>query len=307
MTALRLVFLGTPDFAVPALKALRGSRHTLVAVYTRPARPGGRGLKLNKSPVQALAEAAKIPVFTPGNFKGAEAVRAFEGHRADAAVVAAYGVILPEAVLNAPALGCINIHASLLPRWRGAAPIARAILAGDAETGISIMQMDKGLDTGPVLAKESVAITPAATAGTLHDRLAELGALMILPSLEGLAAGKLKPRPQDEKRATYASKIAKAECAIEWGEDAETVARKVRALSPAPGAWTSFKGARVRILEGAAEPGKGKPGEVLDNALSVACGKNAYRVARLQREGKAALDAGAFLRGTPIQKGERLG
>jgi len=307
MTALRLVFLGTPDFAASALKALIASPHQIVAAYTRAARRAGRGMKVTKSPVQRLAEAKKIPVFTPANLKDAETRKRFQSHGADAAVVAAYGLILPEAILSAPRLGCVNLHPSLLPRWRGAAPIARAILAGDAETGLSIMKMDEGLDTGPVLVAERVAITPADTTGTLQDRLAELAALMIVPALEGLASGKVKGRPQEDKAATAAPKISKAECEIDWTDDAEALARKVRALSPAPGAWTAHKGTRLRILAGETREAKGKPGEVLDDALTIACGKGAYRISRLQREGKSALEAAAFLRGTAVNKGERLG
>ena len=307
MTARRLVFMGTPEFAVPALKALLASANPVVAVYTRPPKRAGRGMALHKSPVQKLAEAVRVPVFTPVHFKDPKTVRQFQGHRAEAAVVAAYGLILPPAVLSAPSLGCVNIHASLLPRWRGASPIAHAILAGELETGVSIMKMEQGLDTGPVLARESVAITPGDTAGTLHDRLAELGALMIVPALEGLALGKLKPRAQDEKSASYAPKISKADCEIDWKEAADVIARKVRALSPSPGAWTSLKGTRLRVLEGTPMAGKGRPGEVLDSALTIACGKDAYRIARLQREGKSPLEAAAFLRGGPLKKGERLG
>jgi methionyl-tRNA formyltransferase len=306
MTGLRLVFMGTPDFAMPALKALLASPHSVIAAYAQPPRPAGRGLALAKSPVQRLAEANDIPVFTPVHFKDAETQAEFSGHRADAAVVAAYGLILPEAILAAPRFGCINIHASLLPRWRGAAPIARAILAGDSETGITLMRMEKGLDTGPILAQERVAITPADNAGTLHDRLAELGALMIVPALDALAKGKLIARLQDEARATLAPKISKADAEIHWREPADAVARKVRAFSPAPGAWTVWKGTRLRVLAGTVIEGKGAPGEALDNQLGVACGKGAYRITRLQREGKAPLEAGAFLRGAPVAKGERL-
>lgn len=306
MAPLRLIFMGTPAFAVPALAALIESRHKVIAAYTRAPKPAGRGMREAKSPVHRLAEKHDIPVFTPRNFKREEDAETFREHKADAAVVAAYGLILPEEVLEAPRLGCINIHASLLPRWRGAAPIQRAILAGDRESGISIMVMDEGLDTGPVLAREAVALTEKETGGRLHDKLAALGASLIVPALEGFAAGKLVPAPQDEAKAAYAPKIQRGETLIDWEKSATEVDRQVRAFQPRPGAWFPWRGKRFQVLEGTTSKGRGKPGEVLDDRLTVACGRGAYRIEKLQREGKKPLSADAFLRGTPVKKGEVL-
>ena len=304
--SLRLVFMGTPDFAVPTLQALIDAGHDLVAVYTQPPRPAGRGHKLQPSPVHKLAEAHGIPVLTPRSLRKEEAQTVFAAHLADAAVVVAYGLILPAAVLAAPRLGCFNLHASLLPRWRGAAPIQRAIMAGDAETGATVMQMDEGLDTGPMLLRETLPIGPETTAGSLHDALATRGAPLMLRALEELAAGRLIPRPQPEDGVTYAEKIDKAEARIDWSRPAAELDRQIRGLSPFPGAWFEHEGERVKVLLSALADGQGVPGTVLDGGLSIACGAGAVRLLRLQRAGKAALDAEVFQRGRPIPAGARL-
>lgn len=306
MTGLRLIFMGTPDFAVDTLKVLAASQHKVVAVYTQPPRPADRGMTPKKSPVQIIAEIKSIPVLTPKNFKDAKDVKAFKDLKADLAVVAAYGLLLPEAVLNEPKLGCINIHASLLPRWRGASPIQYAILYGDKESGISIMQMEKGLDTGPVLVQKVVSLTPSETADTLHDKLAKLAAHMIVPTIDALAAGKLEPQRQNDSEAMLAPKIGKDEGEIDWCKGSFAIERKVRAFTPAPGAWFKWEGRRIRILNGTTVSKTGTPGEVLDENLLIACGKDAYRILRLQREGKKAMSAAEFLRGTPVPKGTKL-
>ena len=248
MTRLRLAFMGTPDFAVPCLDALVAAGHGIAAVYTQPPRQAGRGRKPRPSPVQMAAERHGFEVRTPLSLKDAGEQAAFAALNLDAAVVVAYGLMLPKPVLAAPRLGCLNIHASLLPRWRGAAPIQRAIMAGDPETGVTIMQMDEGLDTGPMLLRESIAIAADETAGTLHDRLAELGARLIVDALEGLAAGRLRATPQPADGAVYAAKLTRADEVIDWRRSADEIARQVRALSPAPGAWFAAKGERIKVL-----------------------------------------------------------
>jgi methionyl-tRNA formyltransferase len=309
---LRLAFLGTPDFAVATLKALIDAGHDVVCVYTRPPRPAGRGMEMRPSPIEAFARERGIEVRSPQSLKPEEEQAAFAALGVDAAVVVAYGLLLPPAVIHAPRFGCFNVHASLLPRWRGAAPIERAIMAGDAETGISIMQMDEGLDTGPVLVEERVAITQETTAGTLHDALATLGAGLMVRALEGVAAGTLDARPQPEEGATYAAKLAKAESRIDWARSAQEVSCRVRALSPVPGAWFEAKrgkqDVRVRVLEARIVEGKGAPGEVIDgDGLTVACGSGALRLLRLQRAGGKPMEAGEFLRGMALPAGTRLG
>jgi methionyl-tRNA formyltransferase len=301
---MRLVFMGTPDFAVPALDAL-AARHDIACVYTRPPKPGGRGQQPRPSPVAARAEALGLPVRTPVSLRGPEAALGLAALRPEVAVVVAYGLILPQAVLEAPARGCLNIHASLLPRWRGAAPIQRALIAGDAETGISIMAMQAGLDTGPVLIAEKVAIGPRDTAGTLHHRLAALGARLIAAALDRLDA--LEPVPQPELGVTYAAKIDKAEARVDWRRPAAGVDRLIRGLSPFPGAWAELAGERVKLLLSEVAPGDGPPGTLLDDRLTVACGEGAVRLLRLQRAGRGAMDADAFVRGLPVRAGERLG
>ncbi|MBP2228141.1 methionyl-tRNA formyltransferase [Azospirillum agricola] len=313
MTApLRLVFMGTPDFAVPSLAALIGAGHAVVCVYSQPPRPAGRGQQVQASPVHRFAEEHGIPVRTPKSLRNAEAQAEFAALDADAAVVAAYGLILPQPVLDAPRLGCVNVHGSLLPRWRGAAPIQRSILAGDAETGITIMQMDIGLDTGAMLSKEAVAITPATTASSLHDELAALGARMIAPALAGLAAGTLAAEPQPEEGVTYAAKLTREDGRLDWTRDAACVERQVRALTPWPGCWFDVEGERgtERIKVLAAElvaDASGAPGTLLDDRLTVACAEGAVRLTRVQRPGKAPVDGAAFLRGFALSVGGPVG
>ena len=298
-----IAFMGTPDFAVPALVALHEAGHELVCVYTQPPSPAGRGKKLQPSPVHRKAKELGIEVRHPTSLKNQDAQAEFAALQADVAVVAAYGLILPQAVLDAPSYGCLNIHASILPRWRGAAPIHRAILAGDAETGVTIMQMEAGLDTGPMLAK---VITPidAKTTGELTEELAELGAnamVGVLNDLEHLAA-----IPQDDGAATYAPKIDKAEARIDWSKPAEEIERLARGLAPFPGAWSESDGERVKLLRAELAEGSGNPGEVLNEDFTIACGSGAIRPLRLQRAGKPAMDREDFLRGNPIAKGTIL-
>jgi len=301
---MRLIFMGTPDFSVPVLDALVEAGHEVAAVYCQPPRPAGRGKKDRPSPVQARAEALGLRVRHPASLKGARDQAEFVALGADVAVVVAYGLILPKAVLDAPRFGCLNIHASLLPRWRGAAPIQRAIMAGDTKTGVSIMAMEAGLDTGPVLMREAVTIGPQETAGGLHDRLSGLGARLIVEALARL--DDLVPEPQPETGATYAAKIDKAEARVDWSRPAAEVDRLIRGLSPFPGAWCEAGGERVKLLAARLAEGEGAPGEVLDAALDVACGTGAVRLLRLQRAGRAAQDAREFLRGTPWPPGTRL-
>jgi methionyl-tRNA formyltransferase len=302
----RLIFMGTPDFAVPALQALIAAGHNVAGVYSQPPRPAGRGQDVKKSPVHLAAEAKNIPVFTPKSLKNAEAQQEFKNLNADIAVVAAYGLILPKAVLDAPRLGCINIHASLLPRWRGAAPIHRALLAGDKESGITIMQMDEGLDTGAMLLKEKIAIMSTTTAQQLHDDLASLGAKMAVEAVAGLLAGKLTATPQPEKGVTYAHRLTREEGKLDWEEDAAVLERKVRALNPWPGVFFEAKGERIKILGAELADASGAPGTLLDARFAVACGKNALRLTRVQREGRGAMGGEAFLRGFAVKPGEKL-
>ena|SRR5690554_3161601 len=306
MTALRLAFLGTPDFSVPCLVALAEAGHEIACVYSQPPRPAGRGHKLRPSPVQRLAEERGWPVRTPLSLRDGQEQADFAALDLDAAIVVAYGLILPKAILEAPRLGCINVHASLLPRWRGAAPIQRAILAGDRETGVTIMQMDEGLDTGPMLLRRSLAITERDTGASLHDRLAELGAAALVEGLAGLTAGRLQPQPQPEDGVTYAEKLRREEAQLDWSRPAEALARQVRAFTPWPGAWFDVDGERIKVLEAAAVDGQGVPGQVLDDRLTVACGEGALRLTRLQRPGRAPMDADALLRGFAIAPGTQL-
>ncbi len=304
---LRLVFMGTAGFALPSLRALAAGRHRLVAVYTQPPRPAGRGLRARPSPVEIAAEGLGLPVRRPASLRIPEIQAELRALEADLAVVAAYGLILPPPVLAAPGLGCINLHASLLPRWRGAAPIQRALLAGDRETGITIFQMEPGLDTGPILAMERVAIGPASSAQSLHDELAALAARMIGPAIDDLAAGRAAARPQPEDGVTYAAKIDKAEGRLDWTEPAALLERKLRALNPWPGCWTELEGHRLRVLAAEIAPGRGLPGEVLDERLTVACGDGALRLTQVQPAGGSAMPSAAFLRGHKVPVGLRLG
>ena len=309
MSRLRLVFMGSPDFAVPVLNALLDAGHEVAGVYSQPPRPAGRGHREHPCPVEALARRRGLAVRTPHTLKGEDEQRAFADLGADAGVVAAYGLILPRPVLEAPRLGCLNVHASLLPRWRGAAPIQHAILAGDAETGITIMAMDEGLDTGPVLLAEALPIGPATTAGALHDELAGLGARLIVEALDGLAAGTVTSHPQPPHGATYAGKLERADGRLDWRRPADELERRVRALNPWPGTWFEHGGERLKVLAAGleAEAGGGQPGTVLDDRLLVACASGALRLERLQRPGRAAAEAGDFLRGYPLAAGTRLG
>jgi len=305
---MRLVYMGTPDFAVPALAALLAAGHEVACVYTQPPRPAGRGQKEQRSPVHELAAARGLAVRTPASLKSDAAQRELADLEPDAAVVAAYGLILPKAVLAAPRLGCVNIHASLLPRWRGAAPIQRAILAGDAETGVTIMQMDEGLDTGAMLRQATTPIGPDDTAQTLHDRLAGIGAGEIVAVLRDLEAGAVTPRPQPAEGVTYAAKLARADGRLDWTRPAAALERQVRAFDPWPGAWFEHAGERIKVL--AAKPVQGvtgAPGTVVAAGPIVACGEGGLQLLRLQRPGKAPLDAGPFLRGFPMPSGTRLG
>src|SRR4051812_10295931 len=310
MTPLKVIFMGTPDFAAVALKALVAAGHHIVAVYSQPPRPAGRGNALRKSPVQLLAEERGFTVRTPALLKSAEAQAEFAAFDADIAVVAAYGLILPPPILDAPRRGCLNIHASLLPRWRGAAPIQRAILAGDAETGISIMQMDAGLDTGAVLLEKRIGIGPTETAGALHDRLASLGAAAIAEALGTL--DRLRPTPQPMEAVTYAAKITPDEARLDWAKDAVALERAVRAFNPVPGAWTVLpNGERLKVLVAEVErhrnPGTAEPGTVLDDALAIACGApSALRPTFVQRPGKKPMPTLEMLRGLALKKGDRL-
>jgi methionyl-tRNA formyltransferase len=300
---MRIIFMGTPDFAVPALSALHAAGHEMVCVYTQPPRAAGRGKKLTPSPVQVAAEELGLAVRCPLSLKNAEAQGAFAALDAHVAVVAAYGLILPQAVLDAPLFGCLNIHASLLPRWRGAAPIHRAIAAGDAVTGMTIMQMEAGLDTGPMLHKVSVPVGRKTT-GELTAELAQTGAAAMVEVLADLAA--YPPAPQDEAAAIYAPKIDKSEAHIDWQASAEVIERKVRALAPFPGAWFDLGGERVKLLLAEVADGAGAPGEVLDERLTIACGTRALRPLRLQPAGKPAMELAAFLNGRDVAAGTRL-
>ena len=304
---MKLVFMGTPDFAVPILESLVEAGHRVAAVYSQPPRPAGRGHKEQLSPVHARAAHLGILVRTPTSLRTAEAQAEFAALEADAAVVAAYGLILPKAILDAPRLGCVNVHASLLPRWRGAAPIQRAILAGDAETGVTIMRMDVGLDTGPMLIRESILLLPDATASWLHDMLAAMGSRLILPALEGLDEGTLAAVPQPEDGVTYARKLSKDEGRLDWSRPAAELERMVRALNPWPGVWFALGPERVKVLEAVMTPADGAPGTVLDEQLTIACGRYALRPVRVQRAGKAPMTAAEMLRGHAIPKGTVLG
>jgi methionyl-tRNA formyltransferase len=307
---LRLIFMGTPEFSVPTLLELAAHGHDVAAVYTRAPKPGGRGMKLQATPVELEARRLGIAVFTPSTLKSPEALAQFRSHNADAAVVVAYGMILPQAVLDAPASGCFNLHASLLPRWRGAAPINRAIMAGDAETGVMVMKMDAGLDTGDIATAERVAITDEMTAADLHDRLSRLGADLMVRAMAALERGQLQLTKQRDEGVTYAAKIDKAEARIDWNGPAHAVLRHIHGLSPFPGAWSEMSvedvPSRIKILRCALTSGSGEPGTVLDDQLTIACADGAIRITELQRAGKAPMKATEFLRGVPVKAGARF-
>ncbi|AHF82186.1 methionyl-tRNA formyltransferase [Rhizobium leguminosarum bv. trifolii WSM1689] len=309
--SLRIIFMGTPEFSVPTLRLLVDAGHRIVAVYTQPPRPGGRrGLDLQKSPVHQAAELLGLPVFTPVNFKDAEERERFRGLNADVGVVVAYGLLLPEAILNGTRDGCYNGHASLLPRWRGAAPIQRAIMAGDAKTGMMVMKMDKGLDTGAVALTREVEIGPNMTAGELHDRLMLVGAKAMAEAMVKLEMNDLPLTPQPEDGVLYAAKIDKAETRIDFSRDAKDVHNHIRGLAPFPGAWFEFeiggKMERVKVLASELAEGQGAAGLLLTDDLVVACGSGAVRLTRLQKAGGKPLAAADFLRGTPLAAGTRL-
>jgi methionyl-tRNA formyltransferase len=308
---MRLAFLGTPDFAVRSLEAILAAGHEVVCVYSQPPAPRGRGQTLKPSPVHAFAEARGIPVRTPASMRDPAEIAAFAALRLDAAVVVAFGQILPAAILEAPRLGAYNVHGSLLPRWRGAAPIQRAIMAGDRVTGVQVMRMTEGLDEGPVLATATLRIDALETAGSLFERLAEAGARLIVESLADISEGRAVETPQSEDGVTYAKKIGRKIARIDWTLDGQTLDRRIRGLSPAPGAWFELptdKGAvRVKALLSAYEDVSGKPGVTLDDRLLVAAGVGAVRLLRLQREGKGPQDAEVFLRGAAVPAGTQLG
>lgn len=308
MGRLRVVFMGTPGFAVPALESLVESGHDVVCVYCQPARRAGRGNKERQSAVEEAARKFGLTVRTPISLKDPGEQSTFAAFRADATVVAAYGLLLPRAILQAPRLGCINIHPSLLPRWRGAAPIARAILAGDAETGVTIMAMDEGLDTGPMILSQRIPIPPKATAGELSEMLARLGARLTLVALDGLNSGALTPTPQPEAGATYAAKLTPAEERLDWRESAAALERKIRAFAPSPGTWFDLDGERIRVFAAEVVSGakEAEPGTVLDERLTIACGGGALRPITVQRAGRSAMAADAFLRGRPVPAGMLL-
>ncbi len=305
--ALRLVFMGTPDFAVPTLLEIVGAGHEIAAVYTRAPRPAGRGMALSPSPIAREADRFGFPIVAPKTLRGDDAAAAMRAHGADAAVVVAYGLILPKPILAAFPLGCFNLHASLLPRWRGAAPIQRAIMAGDRDTGVMVMKMEEGFDTGPIAMERRVPIGPDATAGELHDVLARLGAELMPVALAALERGSLQLTPQPAAGATYANKIDKAETRIDWTKPWQQVHDHCRGLSPFPGAWFEVPGAgRVKVLRTTKDDGSGKPGQVLDDRLTIACGGGSVRIVELQRAGGKPMSAEEFLRGTPIARGSVL-
>jgi methionyl-tRNA formyltransferase len=308
---MRIAFLGTPDFSVPTLAELVAAGHEVAAVYAQPPRPRGRGQAVKPSPVQAFAGSLGLPVRTPASMRDPAEVEAFQALDLDAAVVVAYGQILTRPVLEAPRLGCFNLHASLLPRWRGAAPIQRAIMAGDEVTGVQVMRMTEGLDEGPVLLSETVRIGPLDTAGSLHDRLSAVGAHLAPRALASIERGSAVETPQPQEGVTYARKITTAEARIDWSRTAHEVDRHIRGLSPFPGAWfeaPSDKGpVRVKALLSRSEDADGAPGTLLDDGLLMACGEGAVRLLQVQREGRGAQDAETFLRGFPLPPGARLG
>jgi len=304
--SLRLIFMGTPDFAVPPLLALASAGLEIAAVYTRAAKPAGRGMELQPTPVEREAKKLGLPVLAPTTLKGGEAETELRAHNADAAVVVAYGLILPRTILAAPRLGCFNIHASLLPRWRGAAPINRAIMAGDKESGVTIMKMDMGLDTGPMIVTERITVAPDMTAGDLHDMLARLGSDLMLRALAAAERGSLTLTQQPDDGVTYAAKISKDETRIEWSKSANEVHDHIRGLSPFPGAWFELDGIRVKALRSTKAQGGGVAGTMVDDKLTIACGDGAIRLVQVQRAGKQPMQADEFLRGTPVKAGARV-
>lgn len=305
--SLRIVFMGTPDFAVPTLAAIKEAGHEVVAVYTRAPKRAGRGMAETRTPVHTAADLFDLPVLTPASLKSEDATETFRGHRADAAVVVAYGLLLPKPVLEAPREGCFNLHASLLPRWRGAAPINRAIMAGDSETGVAVMKMDEGLDTGPVALVERTAISQNETAGELHGRLSRLGAPLMVKALLALESGQLTFTPQPSAGVEYASKLSNAETRVDWSRSAAEVHNHIRGLSPFPGAWTEFETAkgpeRLKPLRSEVADGNGTAGVLLDDMGLIACGANAVRLVTVQRAGKGPMAFSDFARGARLERG----
>jgi methionyl-tRNA formyltransferase len=305
--SLRLAFMGSPAFALPQLDALLAAGHDVVCVYSQPPRPAGRGKQERRTPVHEFAAERGIEVRTPKSLKRAEEQAAFAALNLDAAIVVAYGLILPKPILDAPKLGAFNLHGSLLPRWRGAAPIQRAIMAGDKITGVQVMRMEEGLDTGPVLASAETAIAFDDNASTLHDKLAALGPPLLIETLVKLERGEARETPQSEEGVTYAHKITPAETRIDWSLPAREIENKIRGLAPTPAAWFELDGARVKVLSARLGQGEGAPGAALDDTLLIACGEGALRLLVVQKEGRGAMDADAFLRGTSVPEGTRLG
>lgn len=303
---MRLIFMGTPDFAVPTLVELAARGHEIAAVYTRAPKPAGRGMGVQHTPVEQEARRLALAVHTPRSLKDEEAQAAFRTYEVDAAVVVAYGLILPKSVLEAPRLGCFNIHASLLPRWRGAAPINRAVMAGDTESGVTIMKMDEGLDTGAMAMAERMPIGADMTAGDLHDALSRLGADLMLRALAAAERGSLTLTPQPDKGVTYAEKISKNETRIDWSKPWKQMHDHIRGLSPFPGAWFEIDGVRIKALRSTKGEGSGAAGTALDDKLTIACGAGAVRLTQVQRAGKPSMSADEFLRGTPVKSGVRV-
>jgi len=304
--SLRLIFMGTPDFAVPTIIELAARGYEIAAVYTRAAKPAGRGMDIQITPIEREARRLALPVYTPKTLKEPRAQQTLRAHNADAAVVVAYGLILPKAVVETPRLGCFNVHASLLPRWRGAAPINRAIMAGDAESGVTIMKMDEGLDTGAIAVAERIPIGADMTVGELHDASSRLGADLMLRALAAAERGSLSLTPQPASGVIYAEKISKNETRIDWEKPWKQVHDHIRGLSPHPGAWLEIDGMRVRVLRSTKSEGAGVPGTVLDNKLTIACGEGAVRLLEVQRAGRQPMNAEEFLRGTPVKAGASL-
>ncbi|HMA55124.1 MAG TPA: methionyl-tRNA formyltransferase [Pseudolabrys sp.] len=304
---MRLIFMGTPDFAVPTLIELAARGHEIAAVYTRAPKPAGRGMDMQRTPVEHEARRLSLSVHTPKTFKDEEVQALFQAHKADAAVVVAYGLILPKSILEAPRLGCFNVHASLLPRWRGAAPINRAIMAGDADSGITIMKMDEGLDTGALAMAERMPIGADMTAGELHDALSRLGADLMQRALAAAERGTLALTPQLQTGVTYAEKISKNETRIDWGRPWKQVHDHIRGLSPFPGAWFEADGVRIKVLRSTKGKGAGAAGTALDDKLTIACGEGAVQLTQVQRAGKHPMTSDEFLRGTPVKAGARVG
>lgn len=304
--SLRLAFMGSPEFAVPTLEALIAAGHDVACVYSQPPRPAGRGKQVQRTPIHETADRHGIDVRTPENFKAASDRDAFAALKLDVAVVVAYGLLLPKPILDAPRLGCFNLHGSILPRWRGAAPIHRAVMAGDKETGVQVMGMEIGLDTGPVMLTFITPISETDTMGDVHDRLSEGGAALMVEGLKRLEAGTAVLTPQTEAGVTIAAKVSPAEARIDWAKSGREVGAHIRGLSPFPGAWFELGGQRIKALNAVAAEGRGEPGQVIDDMLLVACGESAVRLTRLQRAGKGAMTADEFQRGAKIAKGEKL-